>query len=365
MPGCLIVVLLLRYGDADTQSIPFHEPYFIKMLVEELGANPNVPDGLGNTALHIAVTPVKRLPLVKYLVLKGANVHAKNKLGETPLLLAARLRLWSIAQYLIAVGGSITDKATNSLVSVHKYMQVNVQGRKAMADGLAERSIRLKLLTEAQHGDRTAAQPANTMDDQDDDMENEEAPELPPGPPVAGGRPASSASPLSSSSPAAAAVSPASASGSQAASSTSSASASTAAPVISASILAAAAAAAAKTAATANSALSGHNRSASQGGTVSSAALQGSMNSASSAGTAAPPSKPMASVSGSTVEDDDEALHGTAVGTMSAAIKSHISPGATLRSLAAPTNSRPAASMPDLGMYDAKVAAEGKLALFV
>jgi ankyrin repeat protein len=58
-------------------------------IVLELGADVNVADRRGNTALHVASQ--KRFEsVIRYLVEKGARLEAKNELGETPLTLARR-----------------------------------------------------------------------------------------------------------------------------------------------------------------------------------------------------------------------------------------------------------------------------------
>ena len=58
-------------------------------IVLELGADVNVADKWGNTALHIAAQ--KRFEsVIRFLMEKGARIDAKNELGETPLALAVR-----------------------------------------------------------------------------------------------------------------------------------------------------------------------------------------------------------------------------------------------------------------------------------
>lgn len=54
----------------------------------ENGADPNRPDALGNTALHVAAINGSN-HVIQLLLAKGANIEAKNNLGHTPLWEAA------------------------------------------------------------------------------------------------------------------------------------------------------------------------------------------------------------------------------------------------------------------------------------
>jgi len=61
----------------------------ISKLLLNLGANPDVQDSAGRTALHTAASR-HNLPLVTLLVTDGANAGIADKNGETPLHEAAR-----------------------------------------------------------------------------------------------------------------------------------------------------------------------------------------------------------------------------------------------------------------------------------
>lgn len=56
----------------------------MKCLVENGNADVNLRDNNGNTPLYYAIRN-KNVEIAKYLVEKGSNYHAKNKLGKTPL----------------------------------------------------------------------------------------------------------------------------------------------------------------------------------------------------------------------------------------------------------------------------------------
>lgn len=63
------------------------------ILLAEQGLNPNVQDTEGNTPLHIAVEKNKDLIILENLLrLASIETNLKNKLGETPLLMAARMQ---------------------------------------------------------------------------------------------------------------------------------------------------------------------------------------------------------------------------------------------------------------------------------
>ncbi len=55
----------------------------VKYLVEEKNADVNAKDNYGNTPLHWAAGR-GHLPVVRYLIEKGAKVDAMNILGQTP-----------------------------------------------------------------------------------------------------------------------------------------------------------------------------------------------------------------------------------------------------------------------------------------
>ena len=59
----------------------------VKYLVEELGADVNVRDAEGNTALHHAASRGDN-EMIQYLVSKGADVTKVNRAGQTTVDMA-------------------------------------------------------------------------------------------------------------------------------------------------------------------------------------------------------------------------------------------------------------------------------------
>jgi ankyrin repeat protein len=82
----------------------------LKQLVQA-GAQLNVADELGNTALHRAVMKGDE-GIVLYLIKKGARVRAANKTGETPLHIASAEGQERVVQILIESGASTSAKNT-------------------------------------------------------------------------------------------------------------------------------------------------------------------------------------------------------------------------------------------------------------
>ncbi len=68
-------------------------------------------DSSGNGLLHYAVAN-GQLNTVRWLVKHGANIHRKNIVGYTPLLLSAKYGHLKIMQWLAGVGSSIDEKNT-------------------------------------------------------------------------------------------------------------------------------------------------------------------------------------------------------------------------------------------------------------
>ncbi len=83
----------------------------------ENGGDLEAPDKNGNTLLMLAVS--RRNPeLAKYLVQKGANVNARNKVGRTPLMFAASQAI-EICQYLLDHGADMEATDDDLLTPVH------------------------------------------------------------------------------------------------------------------------------------------------------------------------------------------------------------------------------------------------------
>jgi ankyrin repeat protein len=77
--------------------------------VQELGENPNKKDGRGCPLLVRAAEDGHK-GTVKHLIAKGADIHATNSNGQTPLYLAAKHRHKEIVEILIAAGAKVNTK---------------------------------------------------------------------------------------------------------------------------------------------------------------------------------------------------------------------------------------------------------------
>jgi ankyrin repeat protein len=80
----------------------------VKGLVES-GANVHAQDKLGATPLHMAAH-IGNVKIVKLLVELGANVHAQAKSGATSLHLATSKGHEEIVKLLVELGGNVACK---------------------------------------------------------------------------------------------------------------------------------------------------------------------------------------------------------------------------------------------------------------
>ena len=104
---CEMIRFLLNNGaavnklDDAAREAPLHiaarkKMYKVLELLLAQGANPNLQDRDGNTALHLAVLPPlypygenETIDIIELLIRGGANVNARNHKGKTPLGLIA------------------------------------------------------------------------------------------------------------------------------------------------------------------------------------------------------------------------------------------------------------------------------------
>jgi hypothetical protein len=75
----------------------------VRYLVEELGANVDIPDNLGCTPLH-AASFNDHLGVVRMLLKLGAAINQRNNDGLTPLMVAASKNNTEIVKWLVKAG---------------------------------------------------------------------------------------------------------------------------------------------------------------------------------------------------------------------------------------------------------------------
>jgi len=109
-----VISSLIYYGEANVNATdnegmtPFmealsrgmrHKEYIIELFIKA-GADPNIKNIAGNTALHIAITGNYS---ILQLIQAGADVNIKNKMGMTPLVYAVRKgRLTAVSEFIKA-----------------------------------------------------------------------------------------------------------------------------------------------------------------------------------------------------------------------------------------------------------------------
>ena len=84
------------------------------MLLVELffnhGADPNIVNKHGNTALHFS----NHEEITALLIQKGADINAANHFNQTPLQTAFKRRQWLKAKKLIDIGAEMPDSNANT-----------------------------------------------------------------------------------------------------------------------------------------------------------------------------------------------------------------------------------------------------------
>jgi len=136
MPPAPALCWVVRLGAAE----------LVKILVE-MGANVHASDTAGNTPLHWAAR-LGQLEIVRILLEHGADGSRKNQAGETALLVAARSAAWDgprIAQLLLDAGA---EADLNSLVALGRVEQVQTI-LQAPAQALADAPQPDRLLDDA------------------------------------------------------------------------------------------------------------------------------------------------------------------------------------------------------------------------
>ena len=85
----------------------------------EFGTDVTKVDKNGNTLLNKAVLDKADVAVVKYLITQGANIHAKNNYGVTPLHWAADTGHIATAQYLISQGADVNAQDDENKSPLH------------------------------------------------------------------------------------------------------------------------------------------------------------------------------------------------------------------------------------------------------
>jgi len=80
-----------------------NHPEIVQMLLDK-GANPNLPDKFGKTALHHAVSIRPKPKVINMLLEKGANINLQCKSGWTALHIAAQGSKSKIVEILLQNG---------------------------------------------------------------------------------------------------------------------------------------------------------------------------------------------------------------------------------------------------------------------
>ncbi|XP_038445577.1 ankyrin repeat domain-containing protein 26-like, partial [Canis lupus familiaris] len=92
-------------------------------ILLEHGADPNLKDNKGNTALHYAAFG-DNVSIAEKLLLQNADIEAKNKDDLTPLLVAVNENKEQMVKFLVGKGANILAvdkvKSSHQLISEHK-----------------------------------------------------------------------------------------------------------------------------------------------------------------------------------------------------------------------------------------------------
>ena len=92
---------------------------YLRYLLQH-GADPNLRDGRGNTALMLAVTG-NHGELIHDLVAAHANVNVANASGETPLIRAVQMRDLNMVRELLNAGANADQRDRLAGLSAREY----------------------------------------------------------------------------------------------------------------------------------------------------------------------------------------------------------------------------------------------------
>ncbi len=98
------------YAPEDEDEGPAIAYKIIKLLLDA-GADPNLKDSAGKTALHyLADSEVPHPKALEYLLQVGANINAQDNNGDTPLHWAIRKKRYDLVKMLVEAGADKTIK---------------------------------------------------------------------------------------------------------------------------------------------------------------------------------------------------------------------------------------------------------------
>ena len=117
----------------------------VLILLLETGANPNLPDELGQTAIHAAALAPDAAPLVEVLIKHGCNADVTDKLGQSPIFLAVLSENVSAVRILASAGvhlngiskrssGTILDFVGIAINNLKKRIHLNADDEQARKD---------------------------------------------------------------------------------------------------------------------------------------------------------------------------------------------------------------------------------------
>jgi uncharacterized protein len=108
-----------------------NDDLWTKFLIGK-GADPNLPDGKGNTPL-ITAARVGYTEAIELLLQLGSKVDATNKMGETALILAVQQRQLEAVKLLLAKGANPDKKDAAAGYSARDYAKRDTRNREILA----------------------------------------------------------------------------------------------------------------------------------------------------------------------------------------------------------------------------------------
>lgn len=91
------------------------------------GANPNLTDKLGNTALHRASYLKDKNKMIRALVEGGADINVQNNLGMSPIYALSALNNWEEIEFLIDNGADINIESSGGTALTVAIITGNIE----------------------------------------------------------------------------------------------------------------------------------------------------------------------------------------------------------------------------------------------